>query len=150
MVKIAAHEMLHPPFPMQGSTAKACYAALEKDALFTRILAEKDKATGYNDLEGILNEDICQALDQIIQERLGHFTPPAERWTKADQGMHILAAGLYGLLKAEGYDRTGGNLETWVANAAKTGKLSPSVLHPAAAKVLGKPVDQLWTTPQKV
>lgn len=147
VVMTAAHEIMHPPFDMQGPAAKACYAVLGKDPLFTRILAEKDKATGYNDLEGVLNEDTVQALDQIIQERLGYGKPPAERWTKNDQGMHVLAAGLYGLLKAEGYDRTGGNIEAWMLAAARGGKLAPQSLHASAAKVLGKPIDQLWTTP---
>ena len=148
MVLTAAHEILHPPFDMAGPTAEACLAVLEKDALFSRILAEKDKGTGYNTLDGILNEDTCQALDQIIQERLGYVVrPAAERWTRSDQGMHILAAGLYGLLKADGYDRTGGNLEAWMSAAAKGGKLAPASLHASAAKVLGKPVDRLWATP---
>lgn len=150
MVKIAAHELLHPPFDMKGPAAMACIAVLEKDPLFAKVLAEKDRSSGYNSLEGILNEDVCEALDQIIQERLGFSEPPRERWTKADQGMHILAAGLYGLLMSEGYDRTGGDIEAWMADAAKTGKLAPATLHPAAAKVLGKPADQLWTTPMKV
>jgi hypothetical protein len=149
MVKIAAHELLHPPFDMKGATARACLAVLEKDALFAKILAEKDPSSGYNSLEGILNEDTCEALDQIIQERLGFSELPKDRWTKADQGMHVLAAGLYGILTAEGYDKSGGNIEAWMMAAAKSGKLAPANLHPAAAMVLGKPVDQLWATPAK-
>lgn len=149
MVLTAAHEMLHPPFDMQGPVAKACYAVLEQDRLLTRILAEKDKATGYNSLQGILDEDTCQALDQIIQERLGFATPAKERWSQRDQGMHVLAAGLYGLMKADGYDRTGGVLTEWMMDAAKSGRLSPPILHPMAASVLERPVDQLWVTPAK-
>lgn len=149
MVKTAAHEVLHPPFDMAGPAAKACLAVLEKDPLFARILAEKDPASGYNTLEGVLNEDTVQALDQIVQERLGFALPPKERWTKSDQGMHVLAAGLYGQLKGEGYDRTGGNIEAWMARAARAGKLSPPMLHAAAAKVLERPADQLWVTPAK-
>ncbi|MET0337711.1 MAG: hypothetical protein ABW063_08095, partial [Caulobacter sp.] len=91
-----------------------------------------------------LNEDTVEALDQIIGERLGIALEPHLRWEKADDGMHVLAAGLYGLMKADGYDRTGGNLEAWMSDAAKSGRLSPSSLHPAAAAVLRRPVDQLW------
>jgi hypothetical protein len=98
----------------------------------------------------VLNEDVAQALDQIVQERLGFALDPKTRWTDADQGMHILAAGLYGQLKAEGYDRTGGNIERWMANAARSGKLSPAILHAAAARVVERPVDRLWTTPGEV
>ncbi len=151
VVLTAAHEILHPPFDMKGPAATAALGVLGKDALFTKILAEKDKQTGYNTLDGILNEDTAQALDQIIQERLGYVAKPAaERWSQGDQGMHVLAAGLYGLLKADGYDRTGGNLEAWMLAAARGGKLDPASLHAAAGKVLGKSADALWTTPVKV
>ncbi|MBU1379159.1 MAG: hypothetical protein KKE02_01765 [Alphaproteobacteria bacterium] len=147
-VRIAGHEILHPPFPMEGPTAKAAIAVLDADPLLVRVLKEHDPAFGYNTMEGILNEDTVQALDQIIAERLGVAIPPAQRWAKADDGMHILAAGLYGTLKAEGYDRTGGDVETWMAGAVKAGKLGPARLHAAASKVLEVPVDQLWPRPK--
>lgn len=148
IVLTAAHEILHPPFDMNGPTAASVLAVLDKDPLFKRILAEKDPATGYNELDGILNEDVCQALDQIIQERVGYVhKAPAERWNGADQAMHVLAAGLYGLMKADGYDRTGGNLELWLTRAATAGRLGSASLHAAAAKVLGKPFENLWVRP---
>ena len=143
-IRIAGHEILHPPFDMDGPAAKAALAVLGQDALMTRIVAEHDPAFGYNSLEGLLNEDTVQALDQIIAERLGVAIPPALRWEKNDDGMHVLAAGLYGLLKAEGYDRTGGAIAAWMLDAAKAGKLAPARLHPAAAAVLNRPVDALW------
>jgi len=148
VIRIAGHEILHPPFPMDGAAAKAALAVLGRDPLFTRIVAEHDPTFGYNSLEGVLNEDTVQALDQIIAERLGFAAPPAKRWTDSDGGMHVLAAGLYGTLKAEGYDRTGGKIEAWMGNAAKSGKLAPEPLHAAAAQVLGRPADQLWPLPK--
>lgn len=143
-IRIAGHEILHPPFDMEGPTAKAAIATLEKDPLIVRVLKEHDPAFGYNTMEGILNEDTVQAMDQIIAERLGVSAPPAKRWGDADDGMHIVAAGLYGMLKAEGYDRKGGKIEAWMADAVKTGKLAPANLHASASKVLEVPVDQLW------
>jgi hypothetical protein len=148
VVRIVAHEMLHPPFPMDGAAATAALAVLNADPLMQRVLKEHDPGFGYNSMDGILNEDTVEALDQIVSERLGVGRAPAARWNQADGGMHILAAGLYGMLKAEGYDRTGGNIERWMADAAKTGKLAPERLHAAAAKVLEKPADQLWVTPK--
>jgi len=147
MVLTAAHENMHPPFDMKGATARACLAVLERDALLVRILREKSKGSGYNTLQGILDEDTVQALDQIIQERLGYGQPPAQRWTTRDQGMHVLAAGLYGLLKADGFDRTGGSIDTWMAQAAASGRLSSPSLHAAAAAVMQRPIDRLWVTP---
>lgn len=147
-IRIAGHEILHPPFPMEGPAAKAAIALLERDPLMVRILKEHDPAFGYNTMEGILNEDTVEALDQLIADRLGVSRPPAKRWAEADDGMHVLAAGLYGMLKAEGYDRTGGNIETWMALAVKSGKLAPASLHASAAAVLGLPADQLWPRPK--
>lgn len=144
VLRNAAHEVLHPPFPMDGPAAKAALAVLEKDALLKRIVAEHNPAFGYNTMEGLLNEDMVEALEQIVSERLGFAAEPAKRWEQADDGMHVLAAGLYGLLKADGYDKTGGNLEAWTTAAAKSGKLSPASLHARAAEVTGRPVDGLW------
>ena len=144
VLRNAAHEVLHPPFPMDGPAAKAALAVLEQDALLKKIVAEHDPSFGYNSLEGLLNEDMVEALEQIVSERLGFAVEPNLRWEKADDGMHVLAAGLYGLLKADGYDRTGGNLEAWTIAAVKGGKLAPASLHAKAAEVTRRPVDALW------
>ncbi|MDB5432780.1 MAG: hypothetical protein JWP35_3896 [Caulobacter sp.] len=144
VLRNAAHEILHPPFPLDGPAAKAALGVLGRDPLMTRIVAEHDPAFGYNSLEGVLNEDMVQALEQIVSERLGFAKPAGPRWREADGGMHVLAAGLYGLMKAEGYDRTGGELAQWTLVAARSGKLSPKRLHAAAAAVLDLPADGLW------
>ena len=143
-VRIAAHEMLHPPFPMDGAAAKAALAVLEKDPLIPRIVREHDPKWGYTTLDGMLNEDMCEALDQLISEALGVARNPADRWRQADDGIHVLAAALYGLLRQDKWVDTGGNIEQWLAKAAATGRLAPQILHPAAARVLERPVDRLW------
>ena len=148
VIRNADHEILHPPFPMDGPVAKAALAVLNRDPLLTRIVAEHDPSFGYNSMEGILNEDTVQALEQIVSERLGVAAPPAVRWKVSDGGMHVLAAGLYGTLKAESYDRTGGNIARWMADAAKSGKLAPDRLHAAAAQVLNTTPDRLWAPPK--
>lgn len=145
VIRNAAHEMLHPPFDMDGPLAKALLDRLGQDALLNRIVAEHNPAFGYNSLEGVLNEDTVQALEQIVSERLGVAVPPDKRWRKADDGMHVLAAGLYGLLKADGYDRTGGNIEAWLRKALDDGRLDPGPLHAAASGVMGLPADALWS-----
>lgn len=147
-IRIAGHEILHPPFAMDGPTARAAIATLERDPLMVRILKEHDPAFGYNTMEGILNEDTVQALDQIIAERLSVSIPPARRWAEADGGMHVLAAGLYGMLKADGFDRTGGDIETWMGRALRAGRFAPPTLHAAASKVLEVPADKLWPRPK--
>ncbi|MDH0863368.1 hypothetical protein [Mitsuaria sp. GD03876] len=143
-VRIAAHEMLHPPVPMEGPAATAALAAFERDTLITTIVRDHDPRWGYTTLKGMLNEDLVQALDQLISEALGVGRNPADRWRKADDGMHVIAAGLYGLLRQDRWIETGGSLEQWLAKAVADGRLAPEVFHPVASRVLERPVNALW------
>lgn len=143
-VRIAAHEMLHPPVPMKGQAATSAMAVLERDALIMKIVREHDPRWGYTTLEGMLNEDLTQALDQLISEALGVARNPADRWRKSDDGMHVIAAGIYGLLRQDKWVDTGGNIEQWLGNAVRAGRLDSATLHPVAARVLDRFVDKLW------
>jgi hypothetical protein len=143
-VRIAAHELLHPPIDMNGPVARAALETLGSDLLMQRIVADHNPAFGYTTLDGLLNEDLCQALDQLIVEQLSVARSPADRWLAADEGMHVLAAGIYGMLRADRWTRSGGSIEQWLARATSDGRLDPKVLHPVAARVLERPVDQLW------
>jgi hypothetical protein len=143
-VRIAAHEMLHPPVPMDGPAATAALAAFGRDPLVTKIVREHDPRWGYTTLKGLVDEDLVQALDQLIGEALGVARNPADRWRKADDGMHVIAAGLYGLLRQDRWVETGGSIERWLADAAGTGRLDAAAFHPIAARVLERPADALW------
>ncbi|GAM99644.1 hypothetical protein U91I_03299 [alpha proteobacterium U9-1i] len=149
-VRIAAHEMLHPPIPMDGAAAQAALAVLRRDDLITRIVRDHNPQWGYTTLEGMLNEDICQALDQLISEALGVARNPADRWRLSDDGMHVIAAGIYGMLRDDRWIETGGNFETWLADAVQRRRFAPRNLHAVAARVLERPRDALWplTAPQ--
>lgn len=139
-VRVAAHEMLHPPVRMDGPAARAALAVLARDPLIPRIVREHDPRWGYT----LLDEDLVEALDQLISESLGVARNPADRWRKADDGMHVLAGGLYGLLRQDRWVETGGSPEAWLADAARRGRLAPAVLHAAAGRVLERSVDRLW------
>ncbi|MGQ2934616.1 MAG: hypothetical protein ACT6QT_10755 [Sphingopyxis sp.] len=143
-VRNAGHEMLHPPVVMDGPAAKAALAILAKDPLIPRVVGDHDPKWGYTTLEGLLNEDLAQALDQLIAEELGVARNPSDRWRKSDDGIHILAGAFYGMLRQDKWIETGGSIETWLAGAAKTGRLAPQKLHSIAAHVLERPVDKLW------
>ncbi len=143
-VRIAAHEMLHPPVPMDGTAARAALAVFGRDPLVTKIVREHDPRWGYTTLKGLLDEDLAQALDQLISEALGVARNPADRWRRADDGIHVIAAGLYGLLRQDRWTETGGSIERWLARAARDGRLKPAVFHAVAARVLERPANALW------
>ncbi|RKH13983.1 hypothetical protein D7V97_04375 [Corallococcus sp. CA053C] len=149
VIRNAAHEILHPPFDVAHPSIVAALEVLRRDPLLTRIVADHDPAFGYTTLEGLFNEDTAEALEQLITERLGVAVPARERWRRADDGMHVLAAGLYGLLKADGFERTGGVIQEWLGRAAHEGRLGPASLHASAAGVLGLPAAQLWAPSER-
>lgn len=148
-VRIAAHEMLHPPVPMDGTAASAVLAVFERDPLIMKIVREHDTRWGYTTLKGLVEEDIVQALDQLISEALGVARKPAERWRQSDDGMHVIAAGLYGLLRLDGWPERGGMIEQWLTEAVRLGRLKPAAFHPVAAGVLERPVTALWPLPPR-
>lgn len=143
-VRIAAHELLHPPVPMDGPAALAALAVLEQDPVIPRIVTGHDPRWGYTTLPGMLNEDLCQALDQMVSEALGVARNPADRWRLSDDGIHVIAAGMYGLLRQDRWGRAGGSIEAWLADAVQRGRLAPTNFHAVAADVLERPVDRLW------
>jgi hypothetical protein len=148
-IRTAGHEILHPPLDRESRAWTAALAVLDRDPLLARIVKEHDPKFGYNSLDGIFEEDMVSALDQLIAERFGVARNPRERWSQVDGGMHVLSAALYGLMKQDGYARTGGNLEQWLLRQARSGALAPRSLHAAAARVLGRPADRLWPAPKQ-
>jgi hypothetical protein len=143
-IRTAGHEILHPPLDKAGPAFTLALKVLEQDALLARIVKEHDAKFGYNSLDGLFEEDLVSAIDQLIAEQFGIARKARDRWNDVDDGMHVLSAGLYGLMKQDGYARTGGNLERWLLHQAKSGALAPRSLHAAAARVLGRPEDRLW------
>ena len=146
-IRTAGHEILHPPLDKSRPAWTTASKVLAADPLLDRILNEHDAKYGYNSLDGLFEEDLVSAIDQLIAERSGLARNPRERWNEVDDGMHVLSAALYGLMKQDGYARTGGNLEDWLLRQARSGALAPKSLHAAAARVLGRPTDQLWRSP---
>ena len=147
-IRTAGHEILHPPLDKKGAAWAAALKVLEGDSLIARVLKEHDPKFGYNDLDGLLDEDITEALDQLIAEKAGIAKGPRERWADHDGGMHIIAAAVYGLMRQDGYAKSGGNLEQWLSRQARSGALAPPSLHAAAARVIGRPIDRLWPLPE--
>ncbi len=70
---------------MEGAAAGAALGVLSKDPLITRIVRDHDPRWGYTTLEGLLNEDLCQALDQLISEALGVGRNPADRCRQSNR-----------------------------------------------------------------
>jgi hypothetical protein len=80
-------------------------------------------AFGYNSFEGFVEEDVVQALDQIISERFEVARDARQRWRESDDGMHVLAVVLYSLMKEENFAETDQPLRDFLIHSIETGKL---------------------------
>ena len=104
-VATAIHEMVHPPFDVNEPRMVRIIGVLEQDPFVHRRWKDHDPSFGYNTFKGYVDEDVTKALDQLIGERVGMtFTDDVqERWIQNDEGMHVLAAAVYELMKAENF-----------------------------------------------
>jgi len=107
VLRTAGHEMMHPPFNLANSPdLQQAIEGLKQDPFLTKVFREHDPSFGYNTLEGLIDEDCVQALDQLIAEEIGIAAEPRQRWKRSDEGLHVFAVCLYSILKEEGYGTT--------------------------------------------
>ncbi|GJL96283.1 MAG: hypothetical protein DHS20C06_01000 [Hyphobacterium sp.] len=143
-LRVAAHEIFHPPFDLEDDSLWTLMSDLEADPWMASIVEDHDPAFGYNSFQGVINEGATQALDQIVSDRLGFGRDPARRWQHADGGMHLFAAALYHALIEDDFDDTGGVFEDWFRSALERGVLSPSEVQRRAAAIVGQDSVNLW------
>lgn len=143
-LRIAAHEIFHPPYDPDDAEFKALLAELEQDPWMRSIVEDHDPKFGYNSFMGVVNEGSTQALDQVVSERLGFAEDPGERWRESDGGMHMLAAALYQAMVEDGFADTGGVYADWFKSALRGGQLTPARVRRRAAAVVGQDAVDAW------
>ncbi|MDH4271783.1 MAG: hypothetical protein OEW18_07385 [Candidatus Aminicenantes bacterium] len=96
----AIHEMMHPPYDLTtDEELRAALEHLKEDEFLMDKVLNHNPAFGYNSFEGFVEVDCVQALEQIINEKLGIAVKAQVRWENADEGMHVLAVALHHLIK---------------------------------------------------
>jgi hypothetical protein len=118
VIRTAIHEMMHPPFDTRDPALWEAVEPIRAHPLVADRLAHHDPSFGYNTFEGLLEEDVVKVLDQFIAERLGVAQLAAERWRANDQGLHVIAAALYAVMREDLYDRTGGSAAAYLRDPA--------------------------------
>jgi hypothetical protein len=143
-LRVAAHEIFHPPFDIHDGELADLLGALEADPWMVSIVEDHDPAFGYNTFRGVINEGSTQALDQIVADRLGFARDPAQRWRHADGGMHMFAAAAYHAMVEDGFADTGGHYGDWLKSALERGLLSPEDTRRRAAEIVGWDTVNQW------
>lgn len=143
-LRMATHEMFHPPFQRGDMSIYAALEELRSDPWMMSILQDHDSALGYNTFPELLDESSTQALDQIVANRMGFGWGPGSRWRTTDEGMHMLAAAIYQMLREDRFDRTGGNYSEWLTSAIDRGLFTPDEVKRRAALVVGQEAVDRW------
>ncbi len=143
-LRIAAHEIFHPPFSRDDAELLALLKPLEEDKWMQNIVGDHDPAYGYNSFSSVMNEDSTRALDQIVSERLGFARDPATRFVEDDDGMHMVAVALYHAMKEDGFDKRGGTYVDWLKDALRRGLLTPGEVRRRATLVVGQKTVSKW------
>lgn len=128
VVRIAVHEMFHPPFDAHSSEMQNCLASLQEDPFLARTFERRNPDYGYNTFKGFIEESCVRALEQLVNEKLGIAPHEArERWRVEDEGMHVFAACLYIALRQEQYNVRGETFQQFLARMVYT-TLQPGTL----------------------
>jgi len=143
-LRIAAHEIFHPPFDLDDEELWTLFKPLEEDKWMQNIVQDHDPRFGYNTFVGVINEDSTKALDQIVGERLGFARDPATRFVQSDGSMHMVAAALYHTIKEDGFDVRGGTYAEWLKGALSRGLLTPDEVRRRAREVVGDEAVAKW------
>jgi len=144
VLRNAAHEPLHPPYDTSNPGVAKAVAEFARDSLIARIVREHNPSFGYTTVDGYVEEDAVQALEQVVSERLGLAQPAGERWRKGDDGMHLLAAAIYSLMQETGFAEEGGRFETWFIDMVTAGRLRSVEVDRRARSVVGDDAVDSW------
>jgi hypothetical protein len=104
VLRNAIHEMMHPPYDLaHDPELRSDFDSLRADLFLMNKVEHHDSSYGYNTLEGLLEEDCVQALEEVIAERFGMGHDSRDYWREQDGGIHVFAVALYGLMKGRGF-----------------------------------------------
>lgn len=129
VIRTAAHEMMHPPYDFNNNTKlRKAIESLGKDEFLMDKVKNHNPSYGYNTLEGLMEEDCVQALDQMINEKLGIARDAHERWKTNDDGIHVFAVALYQAMKEENYNSKHEVFSDFLMRMIETGKLNAGTI----------------------
>jgi hypothetical protein len=103
VIRNAVHEMMHPALNTKNKKLKKLIAKANKDAFLKENFDNRNSAFGYNTIDGLMEEDCVQAMEQLINEHFKIEVDAKKRWSENDNGLHKFAAILYSQMKREDY-----------------------------------------------
>ncbi len=125
----AIHEMLHPPYDLDADPElRRAIEGLRVSEFVMDRVENHDPSLGYNTLEGLIEEDVVQAFEQLLAEQAGIADEPRNRWRTSDEGIHVFAAALYHLLRREGFEIGEETIGSLLRRELTVGALKPALV----------------------
>jgi hypothetical protein len=105
VLRNAIHEMMHPPYDLANDPElRKDIDSLRSDRFLMDMVEHHDVSFGYNTLDGLVEEDCVQALEELLAERFGVGHNSQEYWREQDGGIHVFAVAIYSLMENRHFD----------------------------------------------
>jgi len=102
VLRNAIHEMMHPPYDLaHDAELRKDLDSLRGDPYLMNKVEHHDPSFGYNTLDGLVEEDSVQALEEVIAEHFGAGHDSRAYWHEQDGGIHVFAVALYSLMQEQ-------------------------------------------------
>ena len=129
VIRTAVHEMMHPPYDVNHNKKLSdAIESLRRDDFLMDKVKNHNPSFGYNTLEGLVEEDCVQALDEMINEKFGIAWDAHERWKINDDGIHVFAVALYQVMKEENYNSKHEVFADFLVRMIDSGKLAAGTI----------------------
>lgn len=125
LVRTAIHELMHPPYDYKNDKKlRETLLQLKNDKFIMDKVTNHNPLFGYNTFKGFIEENVVQAMDQIIKEKFDIHREPHKRWQENDDGMHVFAVAVYKVLKDD-YSTSKEKIRDILIKEILDGKLKP-------------------------
>ncbi|HXZ41482.1 MAG TPA: hypothetical protein VEG68_12145 [Terriglobales bacterium] len=105
VLRNAIHEMMHPPYDLAHDTElRKDIDSLRSDRFLMDKVEHHDASFGYNTLDGLVEEDCVQALEELLSERFAVGHDARKYWHEQDGGIHVFAVAIYSLINDRHFD----------------------------------------------
>ncbi len=129
VLRNAIHEMMHPPYDLaHDPEVRHDLDSLRSDRFLMSEVEHHDPSFGYNTLDGLVEEDCVQALEELLAERFGVGHDPRQYWREQDGGIHVFAVAIYSLMKDRNFDSGGEPFAVFLKRMFREGRLSNGLL----------------------
>jgi hypothetical protein len=126
VLRNAIHEMMHPPYDLaHDAELRKDLDSLHADPFLMNKVEHHDASFGYNSLDGLVEEDSVQVLEEVIAEHFGAGQDPRAYWREQDGGTHVFAVALYSLMQEQHFSDGSEPFPAFLKRMFREGKFAP-------------------------